>query len=87
VCNFCTFKTLPDRVYMDGRRYNICISETEQVEGIEAIVRAKGWSKRNVLRELLQVYLRKDGIYKELTKRRCPQVASFRKQGLPNPAT
>jgi hypothetical protein len=62
VCNFCTFKTLLNRVHMDDRRYNVYISETEQVEGIEATVRAKGWSEYDVLREVLKAYLRKDGI-------------------------
>jgi hypothetical protein len=47
---------------MDGRRYNVYISETEQVEGIEATVRAKGWSECDVLREVLKAYVRKDGI-------------------------
>jgi hypothetical protein len=47
---------------MDGRRDIIYISESEQIEGIKATVRAKGWSKSDVLREVLKARLRQNGI-------------------------
>jgi hypothetical protein len=66
---------------MDGKRYNIYISETEQVEGIEAIVKAKGWSKSDVFREALRAYLRHDAISCELAQFERRQAATFREQG------
>jgi hypothetical protein len=69
VCNFCTFKTLPDRVYVDGRRYNIYVSETEQVDGgIEAIVSGKGWSKSDIFREAFRTYVRQDANSNDLAQ-------------------
>jgi len=66
---------------MDGKRYNIYISETDQVEGIETIVRAKGWSKSDVFREALRTYLRQDAISNELAQFERRQAVTFREQG------
>jgi hypothetical protein len=66
---------------MDGKRYNIYISEAEQVEGIEAIVKSKGWSKSDVFREALRTYLRHDAISTELTQFERRQAATFRELG------
>jgi hypothetical protein len=47
---------------MDGRHDIIYISESEQIEGIKATVKAKGWSKSDALHEVLKARLRQDGI-------------------------
>jgi hypothetical protein len=66
---------------MDRRRYNLILSESELVEGIEAIVKAKGWSMTDVFREAVRAYLRQNAITSELGEFERRQAATFREQG------
>ena len=59
---------------MDGRRYNVIVSETALVEGIEVMVKAKRWSKSDVFREAVRVYLRENAIGSELAEFGCRQA-------------
>lgn len=66
---------------MNGRHCNIIVSETGLVEGIEAIVKAKGWSKSDVLHEAVRAYLRQNAINSELGKFERRQASTFQEQG------
>ena len=66
---------------MKRRRYNFIISETDLIEGMEAMVKAKGWSKTDVFREAVRDYLRQNAISSELAEFERRQAATFREQG------
>lgn len=66
---------------MGSRRYNIIVTETALVEGIEVIVKAKGWSMSDVFREAVRLYLRQNAISSELAEFERRQAASFREHG------
>ena len=73
--------SLLNRVQMGSRRYNIIVTETALVEGIEIMVKAKGWSKSDVFREAVRAYLRQNAISSELAEFERRQAATFREQG------
>lgn len=71
----------PEQVLMKRRRYNFIISEADLIEGMEAMVKAKGWSKTDVFREAVRHYLRQNAISSELAEFERRQAAAFREQG------
>ena len=65
---------------MDDGRYKIIVSETALVEGIEAMVKAKGWTKSNVVCEAVRTHLRQNAISWEHGEFDRHQAATFRGQ-------